>query len=311
LAAYGENKLAIDTRPSSPEQPNQCSVRGVGKLLSSASLINLYGGGMTSDAGMGSRLPDYARPPLVEVALGVMFRPLAALNFAGLADLRARWSGDYPVTQQQPPLLPSSMVGQGTFPMVVEAGAPPIRVWLLNEAQDRLVQIQQDRLVANWRATDGTGDYPRYGTLRRDFEARWDDFQQFLLERVRGGVRPLTVEVTYINVIEPSSAQPVAIADVLRTHQPLSSHLGAPIQANAAYVFDLATVDGYPSQVTLSAAPDTSRSPSPLMVQISANAAAAEGKELFDVLDTAHEHVVRLFDEVTTEPMHRRWGRSG
>ncbi len=280
------------------------------KLLSPASLNNLYGGGVTSDEGTGATLPDYARPPLVEVALGVMFRPLAALNFAGLADLRARWSGDYPVTQQQPPLPPSSTNGQGAFPMVVEVGAPPIRVWLLNEAQDRLVQVQQDRLVANWRATDGTGEYPRYGTLRREFEARWDDFQQFLVERVPGGVRPLTVEVTYINVIEPSAAHPVAIADVLRAHQPLTSHLGPPTQANAAYAFDLAAVDGYPSQLTLAAVPDTSRSPSPVMVQISANAAAAEGKELFDVMDTAHEHVVRLFDEVTTESMHRRWGRS-
>jgi uncharacterized protein (TIGR04255 family) len=266
---------------------------------------------MTSDAGPGTALPDYVQPPLVEVALGVMFRPLAALNFAGLADLRTRWSDDYPVTQQQPPLPPSSIVGQGAFPMVVEVGAPPIRVWLLNESQDRLVQVQQDRLVANWRATDGAGGYPRYETLRRDFEARWDDFQQFLLERVPGGARPLTVEVTYINVIEPLSAQPVAISDVLRAHQPISSHLDAPVQSNVAYAFDLAAIDGYPSQVTLSAAPDTSRSPSPLILQISANAAAAEGKQLFEVLDTAHEHVVRLFDEVTTEPMRNRWGRSG
>lgn len=195
--------------------------------------------------------------------------------------------------------------------MLVEVGTPPIRVWLLNQAQDRLVQIQQDRLVTNWRATEDSGEYPRYRMLRQDFEARWDDFQQFLVERVPGGARPLTVEVTYINVIEPRpSAQSVEIADVLRNQQPIGSHLGTPVQANASYTFNLEALDGYPSQVTLAAAPDTSRSPSPLVVQISALAAAVEGKGVFEVLDTAHDHVVRLFDESTTESMHDRWGKS-
>lgn len=266
---------------------------------------------MISDVGVGAPLPHYARPPVVEVALAVMFRPLAAIDFATLADLRTRWHGDYPITQQHPPLLPPSLSGHAALPMVVEVGALPIRVWLLNEMEDRLVQVQQDRLVANWRATEGTGEYPRYRTLRHDFEARWDDFQQFLVERVPGGVRPLSIEVTYINVIKPEpSDHSIDFADVLCNQQPIGSHLGKPAQTNASYTFDLANVDGYPSQVTLTASLDMGKTPGPLVVQITALASAADGKEVFEVMDTAHDHVVRLFDEITTESMHERWGRS-
>ena len=267
---------------------------------------------MTIEAGEGVPLPDYARPPVVEVALGVTFRPLGSvLDFGALADLRTRWRADYPLTQQHPPLPPASFIGHRTFPTIVEVGAVPIRVWLLNEAQDRLVQVQEDRLVANWRAAEGSGAYPRYEALRRDFEARWDDFHQFMEERVPGGVRPTSVEVTYINVIEPElSSRRLELSDVMRNQLPIESHLGKPAQANSAYIFDTSELDGRQSQLSLLAKLDATGTSKSLVVQISATATVTDGKELFMVMDGAHRHVVHLFDEITAESMHELWGRS-
>jgi uncharacterized protein (TIGR04255 family) len=267
---------------------------------------------MTSEAGEGVTLPTYARPPVVEVALGVSFRPLAsALDFGALADLRARWHADYPLTQQHTTLPPTSFLGHRTFPTIVEVGAVPIRVWLLNETQDRLVQVQEDRLVANWRAAGGSGLYPRYEALRSDFDARWDDFQQFMEERAPGGVRPTAVEVTYINVVKPEvlSEEP-ELSDVMRNQLPIESHLGKPVQASSTYVFDTSKVDGYQSQLNVVSNLDATGTSQSLVVQISALAAVNESKEIFVAMDAAHQHVVQFFDEITAESMRELWGRS-
>lgn len=270
-----------------------------------------YRGRMRGDAGGHGTLPEYARPPVAEVALGVMFKPQPTLDFAALADLRSRWSDIYPITQQQAAVPPAPAEGEGQPSMLFEVGVPPIRLWFLTRQRDRLVQVQRDRLVANWRAVDQTGPYPRYTTLRTELEERWHDFQRFLLERGTGQAHPLTVEVTYINIVRPRDpAQPVKLTDVLRHEGTIETHLGEPVQASMALTFDLSGIDGYWSRVTVSATPDATASPAPLVLQLTAFATAGDAGKPFERMDVAHDHVVQLFDEITSDAMHTQWGRS-
>jgi len=44
-----------------------------------------------------NQLPEFSNPPVVEVALGVQFRPVYGLRPIELAILREKWRSKYPV----------------------------------------------------------------------------------------------------------------------------------------------------------------------------------------------------------------------
>ena len=39
------------------------------------------------------------------------------------------------------------------------------RLWLMNEEESRLLQLQQDRLVVNWRKLPSDTPYPHYQSI--------------------------------------------------------------------------------------------------------------------------------------------------
>lgn len=254
---------------------------------------------------------SYRHPPLVEVVLGVTLRPLPNLDFAALADLRTRWRDEYPLVQEQPPLPPDPVANDAGPPVTVQVGAPPTRLWFLSRDKQRLLQVQHDRLIMNWRAGEGGNPYPRYRSLRASFETRMEDFISFLNERdvaAGGAVRPLAVEVTYNNAISADGERTLPLERVLSTHRSVDSHLGEPTQESISYTFDLSSSDGYRSLVHVTAGSDANQRDAPLTLRLSAHAAVNGGvKDVLAALDLAHDRVVRTFEEITTDAMQSRW----
>ena len=77
-------------------------------------------------------LPDFERPPVVEVALGVQYDDLPGLNVVQIA---AFWidhlRAEFPEVTEQPPLANSEEAfgppaSQGV-PLSIQAGPPPLR----------------------------------------------------------------------------------------------------------------------------------------------------------------------------------------
>src|SRR4051812_28021302 len=112
-------------------------------------------------------LPDYARPPVIEVAVGVEFFPVEELDTVQLVRLHDVWRDRYPLIQLQPE------VASGPQLPIVFGGVLPVRLWSQSENQESLIQVQADRLIVNWRRFAENREYPRYGTLRAEFQARW------------------------------------------------------------------------------------------------------------------------------------------
>jgi len=149
-------------------------------------------------------LPDFKAPPVREVAIAVQFERIPALSQAHVGLFWSTIRHDYPVTQDQEP-LPSQVEDLSGTPMAplfkIEFGPrPPLRrAWFLNPDGSRLVQIQQDRLVHNWRYQGEP--YPRFEPLAAEFQGIQASFFG-LLETLRLPVpRVEQVEVTYINWI--------------------------------------------------------------------------------------------------------------
>lgn len=263
-------------------------------------------------------LPEFDNPPVLEVALGVQFRTLYGLRTIELSGLREIWRSVYPHVQEQPPLPPALESSQPTLPAQFMLGPQPSRTWFLSGDSTELVQIQNDRLILNWRRVSGR-PYPRYQQIRERFLERLHDFRSFLEVQQLGTLSFTQVELTYINGVDVGTDDVFWLGDLLRGAPRMAAELGSLEQARASWVF---VVDGFgraPVRLYVNAEPgqrpplEAGQAPTPslFLTLMTRGAPADDGIDTsVEFMDAAHEHTVRSFAELTTETMHERWGRT-
>ena len=156
---------------------------------------------------MTRNLPDFANPPLAEVALSVQFEPLEKLRTPQIGLLWNEFRERFPATEEHAPLdseferfgIPRTSAPIVRMQMLETLPVP--RVWFLNETGTELIQVQQDRFIHNWRKV-GEGDaYPRYERLRQTFQSELEAFQAIVAREQCGAILPNQCEVTYVNHI--------------------------------------------------------------------------------------------------------------
>src|SRR4051794_23278977 len=108
----------------------------------------------------------FDRPPVDETVLGVDFSPLPAWNVIHYGLFYRTISEHYPQVVPQPPLPPQTEeFGSRPQPNVqfMLAMAPfDTRCWFIDRTETRLLQVQADRFLRNWRKRPQGGDYPLY-----------------------------------------------------------------------------------------------------------------------------------------------------
>jgi uncharacterized protein (TIGR04255 family) len=260
---------------------------------------------------------DFRDPPLVEVALGVQFKPLLGLRAIELGVLRDRWREEYPTIQEQPPLPPTVETEPLSAPVVQITVGPALqsRLWFLSEDETELVQLQHDRLNVNWRRLSQDQTYPHYPAVRDRFVQRFRDLASIVSERHLGELLISQVELNYINVV-PRALERLGRIDELLAHwQPLTSHhLGAPEQARVGMVFRVPEIGREPVRLHVSV--DPGQHPpgrSALLVTLTVRGAPAgpDVDAALAFMDDAHAHTVRSFIELTSGEAQHEWGRIG
>lgn len=258
-------------------------------------------------------LPEFERPPVHEVALGVSFTPLVGLRAVQLGALWERWRGDYPVIEEQPPLPPATAPPGGGI--AVMFGPPPVnRHWFFNETGDHLVQLQADRLVVNWRQTVSGQNYPRYRVLREELAARMTDVEE--LSR-RGGWGELAVtdaELTYVNLVLDGEGRPARAEDVLAALTTPIGHqaTGSLTETRLSQTF-LAGKGEHALALQVTSAPglDTQGGQAlVLTLSVRGTVPAGSWSASLDLLDRAHQHLVSCFSSITRPAMHELWGKT-
>ncbi len=271
-------------------------------------------------------LPEFANPPLVEVALSVQFAPLAKLRSAQIGALWAAiFRRDFPRTEEHMP-LPASReeFDRGVAPSVrVEfSDRPPVpRFWFLNEAGTELVQVQQDRFTRNWRKV-GEGDaYPRYERIREAFGGNLAALEGFLRQEELGELVIGQCEITYVNHVLVGDDQPVGhvaqLERLLALLRPGCARLDSggtldDLTVRARYTFREAA--GTPiGRLHVDAEPGTRRSDGRSLVVLKLTARGKpEGagiEESLRFLDRGREWVGRAFLEVTLPEIQAFWSR--
>jgi uncharacterized protein (TIGR04255 family) len=262
-------------------------------------------------------LPDFDKPPVVEMAVGVQFRPLDRLRGLALAPLREAWLHDFPFADEQPALGPSIEGEQQLAQQRLQLGLvalPPVRQWFLSQAKDKVIQVQQDRLFVNWRAGDELPTaYPRYPYMRRFFEQRFTDLTAFTLMAAIGEVEITQAELSYINVIETESDQLGRMDLFLKGwHGTPGHHLGEPEQSRLTLSFPVPGIGQGPVRLYVEVNPARKLNGDPVLFLTLTVRGHPGGKSLAEslkFLDEAHDHLVRSFDELTNDAMHEAWGR--
>lgn len=158
------------------------------------------------------QLPEYDNPPLIEVVFGIQFKAIEGLKTPHIG---AFWDKigrtEYPIFREMPLLrhIVESYGPSRSEPANSELGlfkSPPLpRLFFISEDETRLIQLQADRLLQNWRKCQVEAEYPKYSTLFPSFSQSWKLFCDFVKEQGLGEVHPDQYELTYVNHIEHGS----------------------------------------------------------------------------------------------------------
>lgn len=269
----------------------------------------------------GHALPEFSRPPVVETVLGVQFGPLDAFTVSHFGLYWTRIRDEYPKVEVQPPLRPvterfgaDAQIGEPGLEVSLVTG-PEIRCWFIDPSDTRLVQIQRDRFILNWRKVKRDEAYPRYRTLRPKFEEEWKRFCRFLSDEGSRSPEVDQCEITYVNTIEISegleSAGKIESLVAYWSSSPSGDFLRTPetVSLNARFL-----MPENKGRLYVAVQPAIRRRDAREVLHLTLTARGSpESPALRDVLswfDLGHEWIVRGFTDFTTRRMHELWGRT-
>ena len=147
---------------------------------------------------------QFARPPVDEVVLSVLFSPLDKLLAPHLGEFWKEFNQDGFVNiAEQLPVIP--VVEQ--FPNPVknaewQINVPTLaRILFIHEDDSQIIQVQRDRFTFNWRKTELEQQYPGFSTILKRFETFFGRYCEVVTNLGVGPVIPCQYELTYINQI--------------------------------------------------------------------------------------------------------------
>lgn len=263
-------------------------------------------------------LPAFDDPPVSEVLLDVALDPLPLVRNAHLGLF---WGehlrGEYPQLQEQPPLgLNEESFGGGppVLEFRLEPSVPVMRQWFVSEDDTRLLQLQQDRFIQNWRRRSPESDYPRYESLRESFERHFSTWEGFLKANDLGTPTIRQTEVSYINQLLPDSVwkSQSELDRVLRSWRPDfggEGLLNDPVEdVRVAWRHTVSDGIGPYARLYVSVEPVVSGG---LVLQLTVRGKPRDGslKTALAFFDTGRERIVKAFTAITTDAMHQRWKR--
>jgi uncharacterized protein (TIGR04255 family) len=269
-----------------------------------------------------SSLPSFQNPPIDELVLSIQFNSLAQLKSAHIGLFWNTIRNRFPDVSEQPTVAPVFETFGATAPGIQFQAlfTPPMpRYWFEKSGEPALLQLQQDRLLRNWRqAPDNSRVYPRYESVRDAFRKDMEEYQAWLRFEGLGEIVPNQCEVTYINIIRlPDGSNPHTQLD--RISNVWSGNISLPSSEKLGHAnVQLASIfehHGKPAGRTyVNFQPAFTQATSEPVVKLDVT---ARGKPLgetlddaFSFLDLARSEVVNTFAALTTKEMHKFWGRT-
>jgi uncharacterized protein (TIGR04255 family) len=269
-------------------------------------------------------LADYTSPPVTEVVLGVQFNSLERFLAPHLGLVWGRFRSDFPNIVEHPPLFPTFETF-GSHPQFFPAmglqiaAADMPRVFFINEDRTQLLQLQKDRFLHNWRKIAAGGEYPRFERMLETFEIGFKTVIDVLAEEKLGTVIPNQCEVSYINQIPVLDGESVYDTfNKVFAHQSASMILddlgGAPEDLRLLLRYIIRDENSAPAGRVIISADPARRADGVTIIQLTLTARGIpptpDSAGLVNFLGRGRLHIVRAFTNLTSEQMHKEWGRT-
>ena len=259
-------------------------------------------------------LPDYDQPPVVEVALAIQFKSAIGFRSFDLGKVAACWSDRLPEVSERPPLGPMAVEFEGptvAFKVSEETETP--RLWLMNEQGSQLLQLQQDRLVVNWRRLPSDTPYPHYGSIREFLVEAWNRLTAVVHDLGRTVPEPSICEVQYVNHLDKHSGWR-SVGDTPAVIAPWDGSMSDGFlpparEAGLSLLFELPDGRGWLAVDGRSGQLRHGRRAMTLNLVSRGHAASPDLAGVLDFMDLAHEWIVRGFTSITTVEAHKHWRR--
>jgi uncharacterized protein (TIGR04255 family) len=266
-------------------------------------------------------LPDFKQPPVVETVLGVSFPPLEQWKIPHFGLYWREIRGEYQKVEVHPPIGfakekfgPEERVSP-TQPSFQVLEAPDVRCWFINEESTRLLQVQRDAFLHNWRKTKNTEAYPHYEHIRPIFEREWQRFSEFLNREGIPGPTSAQCEITYVNHIERDGVWRnfADVGKLLPSFSPQTGRAFLP-EPDALSFTSRFPISGVLGRLHVSLQPAfRSADGKPILeLKLTARGAAdsANTGDILSFLDIGREWIVRGFTDLTSELAHQYWERT-
>lgn len=254
----------------------------------------------------------FTHPPINEMVIGMQFAsrlPMRSLDFADAWSALGR--EDYPIYMEQPELGQIAIPEASQEFLIYQGGLPPQRYWFLSSSQERLIQLQSNRLLYNWRrlGDDSNTSYPSYDELIASFTTAYSRFRVFAKTKNWQFV-PQIAEVTYINEIPLADFE--GLGEVLRGNFDLQTGMALP-SPRATHVWQYGLND-IKAQLNVNAHVGVAAFGPVLRLELYLAGIFGEIESDGDIdgmrkrYDIFHERMNELFVSITTNKAHELWG---
>jgi uncharacterized protein (TIGR04255 family) len=242
-----------------------------------------------------------------------------------LGMFREAVKGEFPNTEYQSRLPKTFIVNTpaplpGNFPpvfpqFVTQEGSN--RVWLVSADNSRLVQIQDDRFVFNWRR--GTEPYPQFEKVAELFWQYFDLYREIVAE-CDSAVEPQMLELSYFNWLDEGS---ISQGDAILSSQYSRINwehdelrFEGQVAATNYSIINGGVTTGRLQVQSANQIARVSRSTSTLEKGAILNLSyfyalppGADDPTIDDQIFSGRSLIVNAFDQLTTEAAHTAWER--
>ncbi len=259
-------------------------------------------------------------PPLNEVVFSVQFDADVIDEVDALSKFRPEIRERFPHLEKQPPFPPAKEEFDVPSPQVGPhfeflSGPSSHRYWFVSEDGTKLVQVQGDRFLFNWRQVTGEEIYPRFHVLCPEFVELFEIFLSVL------ATPPVVAwcELSYINPIPVEAGEENTHGELARiinylVRSPTREALPPVEDTQIQQRFRILDTDtGEPvGRFYVTAMPGFQHTdPRPVyVITLIARGRPVAGhlpQSVVGFLERAHDMIVRAFKEVTTPEMHKQW----
>lgn len=260
-------------------------------------------------------LPEFGKPPLNEVVLGVQFDSPAGYQQIRAGEVWKLFSADFPHVQELPPLQPSFETfgpQASLFSFGPINGPMHNRFWFTSQSGDEIIQFQNDRLLHNWRKVgDQTNEYPRFDTIIAKFMDEVSHLETFFRTISHHDLPIRQCELSYVNHIRNMSSERSKVSDWLNF---LLFPGLEPDDFACSFRKTIRSANGEP-QGRLTCESSTAVEPSGqhfISLTLTARGVPEQPSihSAIEFLTRGRDVIVKTFAEITTESAHKVWERT-